>query len=146
MYLSWLKNGFTLSQVSFLFKPPRATVSRYINTWKDFLYFSCALIAIWPTREQINEEMSEIVKRTYRFTRCILDWAELYCQRPSSLSTQNLLYVHYKIHATYKYLIDISPSGSIAVVSELDVGSNLASSKSNFHFLGTMLWRTVVSQ
>ena len=30
MYLSWLKNGFTLSHVSFLFQTPKATVSRLL--------------------------------------------------------------------------------------------------------------------
>ena len=32
MYLSWLKNRFTLLHVSFLFETPKATVSRYIIT------------------------------------------------------------------------------------------------------------------
>ena len=31
MYLSWLKNGFTLSHVLFLFQVPKATVSRYLH-------------------------------------------------------------------------------------------------------------------
>ena len=39
MHLSWLKNGFTLSHVSFLFQTPKSTVSRYIITWTNFLYF-----------------------------------------------------------------------------------------------------------
>ena len=39
MYLSWLKNGFTLSHVSFLFQIPKATVSRYVITWTNFSYF-----------------------------------------------------------------------------------------------------------
>ena len=67
-YLSWLKNGFTLSHVSFLFQTPKATVSRYIVTWIDFLYYSLGSIPIWPTREQFIEEMPEIFKRTYPST------------------------------------------------------------------------------
>ena len=40
LYLSWLKNGFTISHVSWLFNTPKATVSCYIITWTNFLYFS----------------------------------------------------------------------------------------------------------
>ena len=71
--LSWLKNGFTLSHVSFLFQTPKGTVSRYIITWSKFLYFSLGSIPIWPTHEQINNEMPEIFKRKYPSTRCIFD-------------------------------------------------------------------------
>ena len=123
MYLSWLKNRFTLSHVSFLFQTPKATISRYIITWTNCLYFSLGLIPIWPTREQINKEMPEIFKRTYPSTRCILDCTEFYCQRLFSLSTQSSLYSHYKSHVTYMGLIGVSPSGSITFVSELYDGS-----------------------
>ena len=152
MYLSWLKNGFTLSHVSFLFQTPKTTVSKYIITWTSFLYFYLGPIPVWPTREQINEEMPEIFKRTYPSTRYILDCTELYCQRLSFLSTQSSLYSHYKSHVTYKSLIGVSPSGSKKFVSELYDGSisdkkieNLAHQKSNFGLLGTVLWRAGVS-
>ena len=42
MYLSWLKNGFTLSHVSFLFQTPKSTVSRYIISWTIFSYILLA--------------------------------------------------------------------------------------------------------
>ena len=63
--------------------------------------------------------MPEIFQITYPSTRCILDCAELYCQRPSSLSTQSSLHSHYKSHVTYKGLIGVFPSGSIAFANEL---------------------------
>ena len=88
-----------------------------------FFNFLLASIPIWPTREQINEEIPEIFKRTYPSTRYILDYTELYCQRPSSLSTQSSLYSHNKSHATYKSLIGVSPSGSIRFASTLYDGS-----------------------
>ena len=42
MYLSWLKNEFTLSHVSFLFQTPKGSVSRYIITWTNFCFFLLA--------------------------------------------------------------------------------------------------------
>ena len=64
IYSSYLKNEFTLSHVSFLFQTPKVTVLKYIITWENFLYFSVDSIPVWPPREQINEEMQEIYKRT----------------------------------------------------------------------------------
>ena len=107
----------------FCFKPQKTTVSKYIITWTSFLYFYLGPIPVWPTREQINEEMPEIFKRTYPSTRYILDCTELYRQRLSFLSTQSSLYSHYKSHVTYKSLIGVSPSGSKKFVSELYDGS-----------------------
>ena len=123
LYLSWLKNGFSLAHMAFLFQISIATVSRYIITWSNFCYFSLGSIPIWPTREQIDDSMPESFKRTYSSTRCIIDCTELYCQRPSSLATQSALYSHYKSHVTYKGLIGISPSGAITFISELFDGS-----------------------
>ena len=87
------------------------------------MYFSIGSIPIWSTREQINEEKAEIFKRTHPSTHCILDCTELYCQRPSSLSTHSSLYSHYKDHVTYKALIVVSLSSAIIFVSELHDGS-----------------------
>ena len=99
------------------------TASRYIIAWTNFLYFKLGNVPIWPTREQVDEYMPESFRRAYLSTRCIIDCTELYCQRPSSLSTQSALYSHYKSHVTYKGLIGISPSGSVTFISQLFDGS-----------------------
>ena len=121
--LSWMKNGYSLSHTSWLFKTPKSTISRYIITWVNFLYFSLGTIPIWPSREQVNETMPDSFKKMYPTTRCIIDATELFCQRPSSLSVQSSLYSSYKHHVTYKGLIGIAPSGAITFVSQLYPGS-----------------------
>ena len=70
MCLSWLKNGFTMSHVAWLFDTP--TVSRYIITWINFMYFSLGSIPIWSSRQQIDEIMPETFKQLYPNTRCII--------------------------------------------------------------------------
>ncbi|XP_066936169.1 uncharacterized protein [Clytia hemisphaerica] len=123
LYLSWLRNGFTLSHLGWLFKLSKTTVSRYIITWSNFCYFTLGSLPIWPTREQVNKTMPESFKRVYPTTRCIIDCTELFCQRPSSLAIQSALYSSYKSHVTYKGLVGIDPSGAITFVSELFDGS-----------------------
>ena len=119
LYLSWLKGGFSLNHVSWLFKIPKSTVSRYIITWSNFMYFSLGSIPIWPSRKVVNDTMPQSFKDTYPTTRCIIDCTELFCQRPSSLSSQSHMYSHYKSHVTFKGLIGIAPSGAITFVSQL---------------------------
>ena len=63
--------------------------------------------------------MPESFRQAYPSTRCIIDCTELCCQRPSSLSTQSVLYWHYKSHVTYIGLIGVSPSGSVTFISQL---------------------------
>lgn len=123
LYITCLRNGFTLQHTAWLFDVSIATVSRYIISWTNFCYFKLASIPIWPTRKQVDKHMPESFKRTYPTTSCIIDCTELFCQRPSSLATQSSLYSHYKSHVTYKGLVGISPSGSITFVSQLYDGS-----------------------
>ena len=122
LYLTWLKGGFSINHASWLFDLPKSTVSRYIITWSNFLYFSLGAVPIWPSRQIIDKTMPVFFKETYPKTRCIIDCTELFCQRPSSLASQSHMYSNYKSHVTYKGLIGIAPSGSITFVSQLYEG------------------------
>ena len=123
LVLSWLKGGFSLKHSSWLFDLSISTTSRYIITWINLMYFTLGSIPIWPSKLQIQETMPKAFKETYPSTRCIIDCTELFCQRPSSLSTQSNMYSQYKSHVTYKGLLGIAPSGSITFISQLYEGS-----------------------
>ena len=62
LYLVWLRNGFSLQHLSWLFNISIPTASRYLITWTDFLYFKLGNVSIWPTREQVDEYMPESFK------------------------------------------------------------------------------------
>ena len=47
MYVTWLKNGFARSNLAWLFKISKSTVTRYLITWTNFCYFSLGAIPIW---------------------------------------------------------------------------------------------------
>ena len=100
--MTWLKNGFARSYLAWLFKISKSTVTRYLITWTNFCYFSLGVIPIWRSRETIDSTMPQSFKNTYPSTRYVIDCAELFCQRPSSLSTQSCMYSHYKSQVTYK--------------------------------------------
>ena len=123
MYLSCLRNGFTTRMLSWLFDIPKSTASSYLVTWTNLLYFSFGKIVIWPSKIQVLDTMLETFKTTYPSTRCIIDCTEIFCQTPSSLSSQSAMYSNYKQHVTYKRLLEIASSGAITFISELYAGS-----------------------
>ena len=116
--MTWLKNGFACSHLAWLFKISKSTFTRYLITWTNCCYFFLGAIPIWPSREAIDSTMPQSFKNTYPSTRCIIDFTELFCQRPSSLSTQSCMHSHYKNHVTYKGLLGIAPSGGITFISQ----------------------------
>ena len=61
--------------------------------------------------------MPQIFKETYPLTRCIIDCSEIFIERPFAYEARGKTYSNYKKHNTAKFLIAISPSGSISFVS-----------------------------
>ena len=92
-------------------------------SFTNFCYFSVGAIPICPSIEAIDSTMPQSFKNTYPSTHCIIDCTELFCQRPSSISTQSCMYSHCKSHVTYKRLLRIAPSGGITFISQLYDGS-----------------------
>ena len=99
----------TLIFMTFIKRLPLATISRYLITWINYLYFVLCSIPIWATKDQFKLSMPQCFKDTYPDTRCIIDCTELFVQVPSSFATQSALYSTYKHHVTYKGLIGIAP-------------------------------------
>ena len=122
LYSVWLRNGFTLQNLSWLFDISIPTASRYIITWTNFLYIKLGNVPIKPTQEQVDEYMPESFKRACLSTRCINDCIELYCQRVSSHH-----HCQRKAHNICtirpKGLTGISPDGSVPFISQLLDGS-----------------------
>lgn len=123
MFLVWLRCGFGQKHLAWLFGIGKSTVSRYLITWSNYMYFCLGSIPIWPSKDQVISSMPACFKDTYPSTRCIIDCTEIFVQVPTSLITQSALYSHYKHHVTYKALVGISPSGAVTFVSQLYPGS-----------------------
>lgn len=79
-------------------------------------------VTIWPSREQIQNYMPETFKERYSKTRIIIDCTELFIQRPSSTTVQQLTYSTYKSHNTAKALIGITPNCFISFVPDIQPG------------------------
>ena len=69
-----------------------------------------------------KEKVAETLPKTYQSmpgTRCIIDCSEIFIQRPYDLQFQSATWSDYKHHNTVKFLIGITPQGSICFLSKL---------------------------
>ena len=70
-------------------------------------------LIIWPSKEAIRKNLTEMFKGAFRDCICIIDCSEIFIERPSNLTWSN-----YKHNNTCKYLISISPAGAVMCLSE----------------------------
>lgn len=75
------------------------------------------LIIFYPREEIARSIPNEYVH--YKKLRCIVDCTEIFIQTPTDLQCQLATWSSYKHHNTMKFLIAISPQGSIVYLSEL---------------------------
>ena len=66
--------------------------------------------------------MPEAFKNTYPNTRVIIDFTEIFIEKPASFRSQSATYSAYKNHNTAKGLLGISPAGYPTFVSGFYVG------------------------
>ena len=123
LFLCRLRVGLLTTDLAVRFSISKASVSRKIVTWANFLYFVLGLQPISPTLEQIQQSMPLDFKALYPSTVMIVDCTEIEIERPSSMLLQSQVYSTYKSRPTVKGLFGIAPCGAVTFVSSLFTGS-----------------------
>lgn len=101
---------------------PQSDVSRIITAFTDLIYRRFREIQIWPSQKLVRENLPECFKEKYANTRVVIDCTEIFIQRPSSATVQQLTYSSYKSHNTAKALIGVSPNGFISFLPDIQPG------------------------
>ena len=104
-----LAYGFAISQPS---------VSRYTSRWLDLLSTRLDFLIHWPDRQELMKTMPTEFHKHFEKCVIIIDCFEVFVERPISLKARAQTYSNYKKHNTVKFLIGITPQGSIAFVSK----------------------------
>ncbi|KAL4709401.1 hypothetical protein ACJJTC_001197 [Scirpophaga incertulas] len=102
-----LEIDFNTKNVSRIF---RKTVVLLAKCFKQLIYF--------PTKEAVKEKLPIPFRRRYNNTVCIIDCFEIRIEKPSNALHQALSWSQYKGCNTIKYLISITPDGTINFVSD----------------------------
>ena len=72
----------------------------------------------WPDQEQLYRTMSLDFKREFGKCVVIIDCFKIFMERPAALVTQAQTWSNCKQHNTCKFLIGITPQGTISFISK----------------------------
>lgn len=96
----------------------KSTVSRNFHRVLDVMAVKTAHLLKWPDRETLRQTMPVSFRRFFKKCCVILDCSEVFVERPSDLLARAQMWSNYKHHSTVKFLIGITPQGTISYVSD----------------------------
>ncbi|XP_014678815.1 PREDICTED: uncharacterized protein LOC106818641 [Priapulus caudatus] len=97
----------------------KSSASRLFLCMIDVLHARLQPLIHWPEREQLRETMPMSFRVNFGTkVAIIIDCFEVFLERPSNLSARALTWSSYKHNNTVKFLIGITPQGSISYLSK----------------------------
>ena len=119
MTLMRLKHNTNVDLLAYQFGVAQSTISTTFENVIDVMFYKLVpSLIIWPTRDQIRKTLPTVFRAAFRTCTCIIDCFEIFIEKSSNLMAQNQTWSQYKHHNTMKYLIGISPQGTIMFLSK----------------------------
>ena len=82
------------------------------------MFTSMAFLVKWPQREELKLTLPACFRETFSSCAVIIDCFEVFIDRPSCLLARAKTWSSYKHHNTAKFLIGITPQGTVSFISE----------------------------
>ena len=113
-----LRLNLTVQDLSYRFQVHFSTVSRVFKECIQVMFTSMSFLIRWPSRDELRLTLPECF-RNKQFSSCavILDCFEVFIERPSCLLARAQTWSSYKHHNTAKFLIGITPQGTVSFIS-----------------------------
>lgn len=105
-------------ELSYHFGIHPSTASRVFSDVIQMLYIRLKFLIVWPEREVLRKTLPMDFRKNCPNCVVILDCFEIYIDRPSDLLARAQSYSSYKHHNTVKYLIGVTPQGSVSFISD----------------------------
>jgi hypothetical protein len=86
--------------------------------WLDVMFVQLRFLITWPSREVVRQNMPLLFKELYPNCVVIIDCSEIFIETPAKFEARSKTYSNYKKHNTIKFLIGITPCGSISFLSQ----------------------------
>ena len=96
----------------------RSTVSRNFHRILNIAAMKTSFLIKWPERDVLRLTMPVSFRRFFKKCCVIIDCTEVFIERPSDLLARAQVWSNYKHHSTVKFLIGITPQGTISFVSK----------------------------
>ena len=114
-----LRLNMAASFLSYEFNVSQSTVSRVFTDVIDVMYVRMKPLVVWPEREELRKTMP-MQFRKYFGVKCviIIDCFEVFIDRPTNLRARAETWSSYKHHNTVKFLIGVTPQGTVSYISK----------------------------
>ena len=114
-----LRLGISVIDSADRFQISKTTTADTFLDVLNILYEKISPLIIWPEQPELQTSMPMCFRNKFgcKITT-IIDCFELFIDRPTNLTARNLTWSNYKSHNTGKYLIGITPQGTICFISK----------------------------
>lgn len=112
-----LRLNLCVQDLSYRFGIHSSTVTRVFQSCIDTMFIAMKFLVRWPTREELRLTLPTTFKNKFSSCAVILDCFEIFIERPSCLLARAQTWSSYKHHNTAKYLIGITPQGTVSFIS-----------------------------
>lgn len=112
-----LRLGLFDEDIGFRFGVHPSTVSRNFHRILDVMFIKTTPLIKWPDRDVLRETMPMSFHKFFKKCCVIIDCTEVFVERPTDLLARAQVWSNYKHHSTIKFLIGITPQGSISFIS-----------------------------
>ncbi|XP_055626909.1 uncharacterized protein LOC129768977 isoform X2 [Toxorhynchites rutilus septentrionalis] len=112
-----MKTNISVRCLGTLFNLHYQTVSAVIHRTVPLLKMMCTALIPWPTQGEIHRNMPHFFRPDFTDVVAVLDCMEIPIKKPKCLHCRINAYSHCKGHETAKYLITVTPGGTISYVS-----------------------------
>lgn len=116
LVLCKFKLNISFACLAVLFKISKTQCTSMFYSTVSLLAVALKRAIYWPSKEEVLKNMPKCFGK-FKNTRVVLDCTEIQIQRLKCLKCRVRSYSHYKGTQTIKYLIGITPSGLISLVS-----------------------------
>ena len=113
-----ISRGSTNQQIGYLFEIHETKVTKVFHKWIDAMFQGLQPLIVWPDKEMIITHLPACFKPHYSKAVCIIDCLEIFIERPTSLTARGQTYSNYKSHNTVKFLVAITPTGTVSFMSK----------------------------
>ncbi|XP_060754015.1 uncharacterized protein LOC132864615 isoform X2 [Neoarius graeffei] len=118
LVLMKMRLGLTNNFLCNVFGISAGLCSIILNTYVPFMANQLKNLIHWPIKSSIQEQIPASMKKKYPNLRCTIDCTEIFIEHPHHLGTAQATWSDYKHHHTIKYLVAITPNGSISFLSK----------------------------
>ncbi|KAK0155423.1 hypothetical protein N1851_002225 [Merluccius polli] len=113
-----LRLNVSTTFLSYAFNISIATASRIVTDVIDVMFIHMKPLIIWPEMEHLQKTMPmQFRKHFVKKCAVIIDCFEVFIERPSNLIARAETWFSYKHHNTVKFLIGITPQGTVSYIS-----------------------------